>query len=171
MKRCLILLLTFSLLAGCSGPRTYAGREDFQPDTRHQRDFAGAAAASLCTAARRVLLGDGYIVEESAGQSLGGAKEFQIDENRHAILRVYVTCDKRDGGSTLFLTATEEHFDVKTSRQTTSVGVPLLPPLSIRRKREVDNQVKIRGETVTNKNFYERFYRAVEQELMRKSEH
>ena len=167
MKRYgLVLTLISLLLAACSGPRTYAGKEDFRADARHRRDFA-ATAVPICEAARRVLLGDGYIVEGSAAQNLAGAKEFQIEEHRHAILRLYVTCDQRTGGSTLFVTATEEHFDVKTSRQSTSIGVPLVSPISISSKSEVDNQVKIRGETVTDRAFYERFYRAVQQELGR----
>lgn len=171
MKRyALVLTLIFPLIAACSGTRTYAGKEDFQADSRHHKDFSGAAAP-VCEAARRVLLGDGYIVEESADQNLIGVKEFQMEKNRHAILRLYATCDQRAGGSTLFVTATEQHFDVKTSRQTTSIGVPFVPPLSVRSKSEVDNQVKTRGETVTDRDFYERFYRAVQQELDREPNH
>ena len=167
MKRyCFVLTLTSLLLSACSGPRTYAEREEFHSDSRHSRNFA-ATAEPVCEAARRVLLRDGYIVEGSADQNLIGVKEFQIEENRHAILRLYVTCGQRTSGSTLFVTATEEHFDVKTSRQSTSIGVPLISPISISSKSEADNQVKTRGETVTDRDFYERFYRAVQQELGR----
>ncbi|MFA6970543.1 MAG: DUF2242 domain-containing protein [Gallionella sp.] len=167
MKRYgLVLTLISLLLAACSGPRTYAEREEFHTDSRHSKNFA-ATAEPVCEAARRVLLRDGYIVEDNAEQNLSGAKEFQIEENRHAILRVYATCGQRAGGSTLFVTATEEHFDVKTSRQSTSIGLPLISPISISNKSEADNQVKILGETVTDRDFYERFYRGVQQELGR----
>lgn len=162
----LVLMLISLLLAACGGPRTYAEREDFQADSRHRRDFS-TAAAPVCEAARRVLLGDGYIVEGSADQNLVGIKEFQIQEKRHAILRLYVTCSQGASGSTLFVTATEEHFDVKTSRQSTSIGVPLVAPISVSSKSAVDNQVKTLGETVTDSDFYERFYRAVQKELGR----
>ena len=167
MKRySFVFTLILFFLAACSGPRTYAEREEFHSDSRHSRDFA-ATVEPVCEAARRVLLRDGYIVEERAEQNLIGVKEFQIEENRHALLRLYVTCGQRASGSTLFVTATEEHFDVKTSRQNTSIGVPLVSPISISSKSEVDNQVKTRGETVMDKGFYERFYRAVHQELGR----
>ncbi len=167
MKRySFVFTLIFMLLAACSGPRTYAEREEFLSDSRHSRDFS-TTAEPVCEAARRVLLRDGYIVEESAEQNLTGVKEFQIEENRHAILRLYVTCGQRASGSTLFVTATEEHFDVKSSRQSTSIGVPLVSPISISSKSEADNKVKTRGETVTDRNFYERFYRAVKLELGR----
>lgn len=167
MKRYGLVLTLISLVLGaCGGPGTYAEREAFQADSRHRRDFS-ATAAPVCEAARRVLLGDGYIVAGSADQNLIGVKEFQIEKNRHAILRLYVTCSQRASGSTLFVTATEEHFDVKTSRQSTSIGVPLVAPISISSESAVDNQVKTRGETVTDRDFYERFYRAVQQELGR----
>jgi hypothetical protein len=161
----LVLTLMFLLLAACGGPHTYAGKEDFQADLRHRRDFS-ATAAPVCEAARRVLLGDGYIVEKSVDHDLIGKKEFPIEEDRHAILRLYITCGQRASGSTLFVTATEEHFDVKASSESTSIGVPLTP-LSISSTREIDHQVKTRGETVTNRNFYERFYQAVQKELGR----
>ncbi len=166
MKRCgLASTVVFLLLAACGGPGTYAGKEDFQADSRHRRDFS-ATAAPVCEAARRVLLGDGYIVEKGTDHDLTGAKEFPIEENRHAILRLYVSCGQRTGGSTLFVTATEEHFDIRAGSESTSIGVPLTP-LSISSKRKVDAQVKTRGETVTDRRFYERFYRAVEKELGR----
>lgn len=88
------------------------------------------AAAPLCDAARRALLSDGYVVTKREGQSLSGGKEFQVEEKSHAILQVYITCEQRVGGSTLFVTATEEHFDVKTSSETTLIGLPLLAPIS-----------------------------------------
>lgn len=65
------------------------------------------------------------------------------------------------------MTGTEEQFDVKTSRQSSTIGVPLLAPIYLSKISEADNQVKTRGETVTDRSFYERFYRAVERELPR----
>jgi len=166
MKRySLLLTLTILLLTACGGTRTYAVKEDFQTDTRYRRDFSGAAAP-VCEAARRVLQGDGYIVEKSIDHDLVGTKEFSIEENRHALLHLYVTCSPRSKGSTLFVTATEEHFDVKSSSESTSIGVPLTP-LSISSKREINAQTKTHGETVTDHSFYQRFYRAVEKEMAR----
>lgn len=165
MKR-YAMFLTLMLLVACSGPRTYAEKEAFRADPRHNKNYA-LAAQPVCDAARRVLLRDGYIIEDTTLQDLVGVKEFQIEEGRHAILRIYATCDQRTKGSTLFVTATEEHFDVKTSRKSTSIGLPIITPLSISTRSEVDNQVKTLGETVTDKDFYEHFYRAVQQELER----
>jgi len=43
--------------------------------------------------------------------------------------------------------------------------VPLVAPISFSSSTEGDNQVKTRGETVAARDFYERFYRAVQREL------
>lgn len=67
--------------------------------------------------------------------------------------------------ATFCATATEEYFDIKISRQSASIGLPLLFPLSLSSKTETDEQVKPYGETVTDKKFYERFYQAVQREL------
>ncbi len=165
MRRRFYPLLPVSmLLASCGGRTLYSGKEDFQADFRYQRDFS-ANASKLCDAARLVMLGDGYVVARGEGQSLSGRKEYQAKENRHAILDLYVTCHQRAGRAVLFLTATEEHFDVKTSRQSTLIGVPLVAPISVGKSSETDKQVKTRGETVAEKDFYERFYQAVRREL------
>lgn len=163
----LLLILFPLLLTSCGGPGTYAEDEQFQSDPRHRRDFK-VAAPVLCDAARRVLLGDGYIVTKGEGQSLFGDKEFQGEEKRRAILHLCITCEQRQAdSSTLFVTAIEEHFDVKTSRKSTLIGVPIVAPLSIGTRSEADNQVMTRGETVTDREFYERIYRAVRRELPR----
>ena len=158
------LLSLAGLLTACGGTGNYAEREDFAPDARHRQDYA-VSATVLCDAARRALLGDGYVVTRSEGERLYGGKEFQIDESRHAIINLYVNCDPRTGGSTLFVTATEEHFDVMTSRQSSSIGFPVLAPLYFGTMLESDQQVKTRGETVRQSAFYERYYRAVQREL------
>ena len=163
MKSAIELLLLI-LLTGCGGPPRYAANEDFAPDARYRRDFQTSATA-LCDAARRVLLGDGYIVTRAQNQSLIGGKEFQVEEQRHAILNLFVSCDQRAGGSTLFVTATEEHFDVKAIRQSSSIGFPMVAPIYYSTQSAAEGQVKTRGETVSERGFYERFYRAVQREL------
>ena len=163
MKTALVSLLLIAL-AACGGPPRYAPNEEFAADARHHRDFSTNAAA-LCDAARRVLLGDGYLVTRSEDQSLVGGKEFQVEEQQHAILNVYVSCERRASGSTLYVTATEEHFDVKTTRQSSSIGFPMVAPIYYGTQSEANGQVKTRGETVSESGFYERFYRAVQRQL------
>lgn len=156
--------LLLILLASCGGPPRYAPDEDFAADSRYRRNF-DAGAPAVCDAARRVLLGDGYLVARSEGLSLVGGKQFQIRDRQHAIVNIHVSCDQRGGGSILFVSATEEHFDVESIRQSSSIGFPLVAPIYYSTQSEADRQVKIRGETVSDRGFYERFYRAVQREL------
>ena len=166
MKQGHVLLLLIPLvLAACGGPRSYSRNEDFQGDPRYRRDFS-QAAEPLCDAARRVLLGEGYLVAGEA-LTLAGVKEFREEESRHGVLRLHVNCAERSAGATLFVTATEELFEVKTNRQSTAVGLPLLSPISVHSRSESEGPVKVGGETVSDRNFYERFYRAVQRELSR----
>lgn len=165
MKRpVLSLLLIPTLLASCAGPPNYAGSEAFGADPRYRRDFPVAAVA-LCDAARRALLSEGYVVTRTDGQSLVAGKEFQGESSRHAQLNLYLSCDQRSGGSTLFVAATEEHFDVQSSRQSSSIGFPMIAPIYFGTRSETDSQVKVRGETIAERAFYDRFYRAVQREL------
>ena len=163
MKTALVALLLV-LLTGCGGPPRYAPNEEFTGDAKHQRDFS-SDVATLCDAARRVLLGDGYLVTRGEDQRLTGGKEFQLEEQHHAMLNVYVNCERRAGGSTLYVTATEEHFDVKATRQSSSIGFPLVAPIYYGTQSEANGQVKTHGETIAERGFYERFYRAVQRQL------
>lgn len=164
MKTAVVCLLLM-LVAACGGPTRYAPNEEFAADARHQRDFS-VAATTLCDAARRVLLGDGYLVSRTENLSLVGAKEFQIEEQQHAILSVHANCEQRVGGSTLYVTATEDHYDVKAIRQSSSIGFPMVAPIYYGTQSEANGQVKTHGETVGERGFYERFYRAVQRQLV-----
>jgi hypothetical protein len=152
------------VLAACGGPGSYAEREDFEGDARYRREYP-VAAGPLCEAARRVLMGDGYGVSGSDPLALVGVKEFRLEDKGHAQVTIRAACVDRAKGATLFVAATEEHFDVKTSRQSTTVGVPVVAPISFGTRSETDSQVKTRGETVQQRDFYERFHQAVKRDL------
>ena len=162
----LFWVLMFSGLAACGGPDSYAEREAFQGPSRHQREFR-SDAASLCAAARRVLLGDGYVVTAQSNNLLVGEKEFNAEDQQRAVIRLHVACEPRSRGATLFLTATEELFDIRTTRQSSSFGLPILAPITYHSSKESGQTIKLQGETVTTPTLYENFYRAVQGELGR----
>jgi hypothetical protein len=164
MKTAHNIFLCALLLTACAGPGTYASKEDFQSDARYRREFT-APCERVCEAARFALMGEGYLVQKGDMSDLVAVKAFQIDEKRQGVLRIFVTCRVSGRNTLLYATATEEHFDQKTNRQTTSIGVPLLSPLSLSSKSESEEQLKTHGETISDRQFYARFYQAVQREL------
>ncbi|HEX8962217.1 MAG TPA: DUF2242 domain-containing protein [Rhodocyclaceae bacterium] len=160
------------LLATCGGSIPVAREEPSPPEPRHRRDFADEATR-VCDAVRLVLLGDGYVVQRRGTEDLVGARESHLKaeanddgkEEGYAHFRVYASCVARSAGSTLFVTATEERFGVKALRDSTLIGLPLVSPISIGTRTEGDQQVKFRGQTIEDQAFYDRFYRAVREEL------
>lgn len=167
MRGVLASLLVAAALAGCGGTTAYYAGETFRGNTMHQRAFA-APADRVCEAARVVLLGQGYVVtqaEPGNPRALVGSKEFQRKENRRAVLQVHSTCVATARGSTLYVTAVEAHFDLRQSKKRTSIGVPLISPLSITSSSESQAQLESAGETVESWRFYQRFYAAVRRAL------
>lgn len=157
------------LLAGCAGQVPLLEKlVPPAPEPKHHRDFVHDAVR-VCEASRRVLLGEGYVVERRGDEEVVGAREDHVTredkDEGYAHRRVYVTCAARDGGSTLYVTATEEQFGIKVIRDSTLIGLPLVSPISVGTRTEGEQQVKFRGRTVEEQAFYDDFYRAVRKQL------
>ncbi|HEX8987986.1 MAG TPA: DUF2242 domain-containing protein [Rhodocyclaceae bacterium] len=163
-------ILASVLAAACAGPVQVAEKLAAPPEPRHRRDFT-EDAHRVCESARLVLLGEGYVVERQPEGGYVGAREAPVKtekEDAYAHFRVYASCVPRDGGgSTLFVTATEEQFGVKPIRESTLLGLPLVSPISVGRRTEGDQQVKFRGRTIEEQDFYDGFYRSVRESLGR----
>lgn len=166
--RPLLALLALIALAGCGGTEAYHRSERFDRDARHRRDFA-AAPDALCEAARKVLAGQGYWVTRTAeggNITVMGQKEFRAEDKQFAVIQMQLNClPAAQGSASLFATALESRYDVRQSKEKTSVGVPLLAPITITSSSSSEGQVKLRGETVEERSFYEDFFRAVTREL------
>lgn len=161
--------LAAALLAGCAGHVPLLEKlAPPAPEPKHHRDFV-QDAVRVCEASRRVLLGEGYVVERRRDDEVVGAREDHVTkedkDEGYAHRRVYVTCAARDGGSTLYVTATEEQFGIKVIRDSTLIGLPLVSPISIGTRTEGEQQVKFRGRTVEEQAFYDDFYRAVRKQI------
>lgn len=160
-------LFLIALLAGCGGDKAFHHDERFADDSRHRREFTVSRLA-LCDAARRVLLGQGYVVsrsDEANDVALLGQKEFKEPDNRSAVLQVQVLCSDGPKGSVMLATALESHFDLAKIKEQKSLGLPLIAPVSVVSSTSSASQIKLSGETVGDKSFYEGLFRAVEKEL------
>lgn len=167
MHKSISAAIAAALVAACGGAAHHRGEDFGSADPRHRRDFA-AAAGDLCRAARHVLLERGYVVTrrtEDEAIALVGRKEFQEEDKQHVVLELHTTCSAAPQGSILFATAVESRFDVAASKRSTSVGVPVVAPITFTSSETSEAQVKLGGGTVQDAGFYESFFGAVERRL------
>ncbi len=146
-------------LPSCGGPRVYRG-ERFDPESQYQRLF-DAAPAVACQAARSVLLSQGYLISQSGPDAVNGHKEFQPEEETHVDLELTINCDPRGARTIMYANAVQERYQLKKSRQTTSISVPGGAGLSLPLGSSTENLIKTGTETVSEREFYERFFALV----------
>jgi hypothetical protein len=162
------MMLACMLLGACAGPAPMSEAKPPPPEPMHRRNFV-EDVDRVCQASRAVLLGDGYVVQRQGNDGFIAARETPVKndskEDGYAHFRVYVTCIAQTRGSALFVTATNEHFGVKALRDSTLIGLPLISPISVGSRTEGQQQVKLTGETVEQREFYDRFFQAVRAEL------
>jgi len=149
------------LLVGC-GTREVYRDEAFASDTPYSKRFSGAGEI-VCDSVKRALLNQGYLLEpQSEPGVLTGTKSFQQDEEMVA-LRLRTTClGNRDGTHTVFATAQQEVSELQTLKQPASVSLGTsigltLPGGSAR------IPMTVKRETVQDAEFYQRFYKHVEE--------
>lgn len=162
-----ITVVAAALVAACGGAVHHRGEDFTSVDPRHRRDFA-VASDDLCRAAHHVLLERGYVVVRRAEDyaiALVGRKEFREDDKQHAVLEFHATCSSAPQGSILFATALESRYDVAASKRSTSVGVPVVAPITFTSSETSEAQIKLGGGTVEDAGFYDSFFRAVQRRL------
>lgn len=162
--------LALLLLAGCGsrGPTLPIGApeppvyesERFDSASPHARHY-GRRAEELCEGARRMLMGQGYVLSRDEPMLLNGRKYFQPEREQHIELSVQVTCRPEGPNETwgvIYVTAWQDKFVVKKSVSSSSVGLSAFGSISLPMNSSDDSLVKIGIETVRDNKFYERFY-------------
>ncbi|HYP81840.1 DUF2242 domain-containing protein [Variovorax sp.] len=161
-------------LAGCGTSKeeriaNYAP-ETFNSTDAHSRDFP-ASEAQVCEAARRALLSQGYQLKDATSQQVRGVKGFQPENEVHMEVQMQVVCaaDAKAGGekrrSTAFVSAVQDRFALKKSPNSASVGVGVLGSVSLPYSASDDSMVKVASATVSDDQFYERFYALIDRYL------
>lgn len=159
------LLLAASLaLSACGsfGSRT-AGKEPTPPnDSPFQKPFA-VDAQTACAAANRALLGDGYLTDALSADKIKGRKSYRTDSDRSTVVEMTVVClPDPDGGSTLYANGLRSTYDLKKSATPASIGVSVIGSVSLPIGQSADSMVKTLDETITEREFYRKFFTAVE---------
>lgn len=132
--------------------------EDFAAGDTYSRIFPASTVAT-CEAARRALLGQGYVIGEAGSDALQAVKSFQPESDVHTQLHVRTTCvPQPDGGSIVFVNAVQDRYALKTTTKTASVGVSVLGSVSVPIGSSGATLVRVASNTVQNQGFYSRFF-------------
>ena len=165
-----LAVLVSLVLAACNttpDPPPISRFETFERAEIHSKPF-DTDVAGACEAARRALLSQGYVVGASSAEFVNGRKSFQPSLEMHIELDIRVVCaaDGSSGRSTLvFVSGTEERFALRKSSTSASVGVGAIGSLSVPFSSSSDSLVKVGSETITQPDFYERFFALVDRYL------
>ncbi len=161
-----LALFAGALLSACasSTPKRQAKapplfmEESFDSDEIYSRRYA-AEPARACEAARRALLGQGYVVTRVTGEAVEATKNFQPEPEDHVQLDIRVSCVLHGAEQALvFVSAVQDRYALKKSPTSASVGVGALGSLSLPIGSSDDSLVRVASTTVRDAEFYRRFF-------------
>ena len=160
MRFALVLagLLAAGFAACSSAPPLYQ-REHFGITSVHSRAYPASPAAA-CEAARRALLSQGYLISSAKSDMVEGRKSFQQDSKTHVEIGFNVVCTSagKGEGSIAFVNALHDRYALKKSPNSASVGVGAVRNVSVPFGASDDAMVKVASETITARDFYDRFF-------------
>lgn len=162
MKTLLPALFAAFFLAACATkpPAVYKA-ESFSAVTPFQHDFA-LSTSLACESGRRALLSQGYQVADSTFEKIEGTKAFQSATGQHTIISITLVCLPTASGSSIYANARQTHFVLKANNTSAGISVAGLGSLSLPWAASNDTLVRVGEETVTDGEFYERFFSLVE---------
>jgi len=165
-------------LAGCGSTpqRVSYDPEGFSSTDTHTRVF-DASEAQTCEAARRALLSQGYLVTAANSELVTGKKAFQPASEVHVELDFRVVCASETGGkrkavggtrprTLVFVSALQDRYSLKKVNNSASVGVGVIGSVSLPYSSSDDSLVKVASQTVTDENFYDRFFGIVQRYIV-----
>ena len=145
-------------LTGCaaSQPTRVHQSESFALDTPFVY-YSSREPAGACEIGKRALLSQGYQVEEVRPQNLRGEKYFQPSPANATKLSINIVCLPSSLGAVIYANATETYFELKARGSSTGISLSGMS-LSLPWALDKDTLVKIGEETITQPDFYQRFF-------------
>lgn len=132
--------------------------ESFDSDNIYSRGYP-AAPAQACEAARRALLGQGYVVTRATAEAIEATKNFQPEPEDHQQLDLRVSCVEHGADHALvFVSAVQDRYALKKNPTSASVGVGVLGSVSLPIGSSDDSLVRVASKTVRDAGFYKRFF-------------
>lgn len=141
--------------------------ESFNSVATYSRLF-DAPPAQTCEAARRALLSQGYLIQQSRPEEVEGRKNFQPDPESHLQMMIRVVCapEGREQRLSLgFVTALQDRYSLKKTNSSASVGVGV-GSVSLPFLGGTDSMVKVGSETIAADSFYDSFFDLVKRYLL-----
>lgn len=160
LKILLLLLIGVLFQAGCGTDAAYT-EESFSSDSPFKLRVDSDIDAA-CESARRSLLGQGYLIDLASSEEVKARKAARVEGKQNAFIEMTVVCVPERGGSTIFATGVLSTYDMKTNTSSASVGVSAIGSISLPIGQSVDSLVKVSEQTIDDKEFYKRFFSAVE---------
>lgn len=160
LKILLLLLMGALFQTGCGTEAAY-NEESFSSDSPFKLRVDGDIEAA-CESARRSLLGQGYLIDAASSEEVKGRKAARVEGQQNAFIEMTVVCVPERGGSTVFATGVLSTYDLKKNSSSASVGLSALGSISLPIGQSVDSLVKVSEQTIDDKEFYKRFFSAVE---------
>ncbi|WP_313147160.1 DUF2242 domain-containing protein [Stenotrophomonas sp.] len=163
----LLAVASTLVLAGCGGRAADNSllRESFDSGDTFSRTVDGRPAEA-CEAARRTLLSQGYAIARADDGQVEGNKNFQVREDDHEQLVLRISCAPRGSEQALvFVSAVQDRYALKKSPTSASVGVGALGSVSLPFGSNDDSLVKVASSTITDSDFYRRFFDRLHQYL------
>ncbi len=174
MKPSLAAALAATLLMlGCGGRNVAHGvyeAEQFKGDSPYRRDF-GEPARDVCESAQFALLSQGYRITGADPGTVTAQKDFRPDTEANVVINLRVVCREQPSGSIIFASALQTVYELKKAHQSTSLGISTLGSISLPLGSSSDSLVKVGAETISDKDFYDRFFTLVESYLMQREKH
>ena len=159
-SKLLLLTLCVLLQTACSNNAAYP-EESFAYDSLFKLRTDGEVAMA-CESARRSLLGDGYLIVSANSEGAVGRKAYKSEGKENTFIEMNVVCVPDATGSTVFATGVLSTYTLKMSSSSASVGVSALGSISLPIGQSADSLVKVSEETINDKEFYRRFFVAVD---------
>lgn len=162
-SKILLFCLCVVFQTGCSSQAVYTS-ESFAIDSPFKVKLDDEVDTA-CESARRALLGQGYLIETSNSEGIKARKAYKSEDDQNTFIEMTIVCLPERNGSTLFATGVLSAYALKKSTSSASVGLSALGSISLPIGQSADSLVKVSEETINDKDFYQRFFAAVDNTL------
>lgn len=163
-------LLAALVLGGCAASKPIKVRgpqEKFDSSETFFR-LLDTSPEQACEAARRALLGQGYLITTGSPQLVEGKKSFQPEAEAHIEMMIRVVCvpDTAPGKLSLtFATAVQDTYTLKKVNSSASVGLGGIGSVSMPMSSSSEGMTKVGSQTIAAVPFYDSFFELVKQQL------